>query len=146
MNNETLKLNLPTDWVLVQINSLSSDSLYHPNSIWAVCLDGSKWHEWLFFRHPDGQWVSERKLEQLEIMQAEDQRDESIVIINNQPARMSNETEKPVSKCGNKVHCMHPCCRTPPQNFNDEDFDWPGCTKCDTPGECSDCGKELFGS
>lgn len=27
-----------------------------------VCLDG-KWRGWLFRKHPDGQWVSVRKLE-----------------------------------------------------------------------------------
>jgi len=40
----------------------------------------SKFSGWLFFRHPDGHWVTERKLESWEIMQAEDQRDEGIVV------------------------------------------------------------------
>jgi hypothetical protein len=30
----------------------------------AVCFNpGGRWHGWLFYRHPDGQLVSERKLE-----------------------------------------------------------------------------------
>jgi len=46
----------------------------------AVQLDGGEWHGWLFNKHPDGKYVSQRKLEGWEIMQAEDQRDEGIVI------------------------------------------------------------------
>ena len=46
----------------------------------AVDLTGGEWHGWLFYRHPDGQFVSERKLEPWEIMQCEDQRDEGIVL------------------------------------------------------------------
>lgn len=46
----------------------------------AVQLDGGKWHGWLFNKHPDGKYVSQRKLESWEIMQAEDQRDQGIVI------------------------------------------------------------------
>lgn len=45
----------------------------------AVDLSGGKWHGWLFTRHPDGQFVSYRKLTDWEIMQAEDQRDLGIV-------------------------------------------------------------------
>ncbi|MBN7804860.1 hypothetical protein JZX86_05715 [Agrobacterium rosae] len=30
-----------------------------------VCLDG-KWKGWLFRKHPDGQWVSVRKLEEVD--------------------------------------------------------------------------------
>jgi len=31
----------------------------------AVCFNpGGRWHGWLFYRHPDGQLVSLRKLEQ----------------------------------------------------------------------------------
>lgn len=47
--------------------------------IYAACLDGGRFHGWLMWKHPDGQWVSKRKLEQWEIMQAEDQRDYGIV-------------------------------------------------------------------
>lgn len=47
--------------------------------IYAACLDGGRFHGWLMWKHPDGQWVSKRKLEQWEIMQAEDQRDSGIV-------------------------------------------------------------------
>lgn len=45
----------------------------------AACIDGSEWHGWGFSRHPDGQWVSVKKLSDWEIMQAEDQRDGGIV-------------------------------------------------------------------
>ena len=45
-----------------------------------ACLDGSKWHGWLFSRHPDGQLVSIRKLEDWEVMQAEDQQEYGIVL------------------------------------------------------------------
>ena len=44
-----------------------------------VCLDGGDWHGWLFVRHVDGAWVSFRKLETWEVMQAEDQLLEGIV-------------------------------------------------------------------
>jgi|GEM_PF-2325375 len=31
-----------------------------------VCFNpGGRWHGWLFRRHPDGQFVSERKLEEI---------------------------------------------------------------------------------
>ena len=46
----------------------------------AVDLSGGRFHGWLFYRHPDGQFVSERKLEPWEIMQAEDQRDDDVVL------------------------------------------------------------------
>lgn len=48
-----------------------------------ICLDGSDVHGWLFFRHPDGQLVTKRKLDDWEVMQAEDQRDRNIVISTN---------------------------------------------------------------
>lgn len=50
----------------------------HPDI--AVDLRGKDWHGWLFKKHPDGQWVSMRKLEGWEVMQAEDQRDEGLVL------------------------------------------------------------------
>ena len=37
-------------------------------------------NNWLYVRGPDGQWVTQRKLEGWEIMQAEDQRDEGVVL------------------------------------------------------------------
>ena len=46
----------------------------------AVDLSGGRFHGWLFYRHPDGQFVTERKLEPWEIMQAEDQRDDRVII------------------------------------------------------------------
>lgn len=59
---------------LEQFHLSSSDfTLVQRNPDKAVCLDGGKFHGWLMWRHPDGQWVSERKLESWEIMQAEDQ-------------------------------------------------------------------------
>lgn len=60
---------LPDDFILVQHN---------PDK--AVCLDGSRFHGWLMYRHPGGQFVSERKLEQWELMQAEDQWHYGIVL------------------------------------------------------------------
>lgn len=55
-------------------------TLLQTNPDYAVDLTGSRWHGWLFARHPDGQWVSQRKLSDWEVMQAEDQRDQNIVI------------------------------------------------------------------
>ena len=46
----------------------------------AVDLTGGRWHGWLFSRHTDGQFVSERKLEAWEVMQAEDQADDGVVL------------------------------------------------------------------
>jgi hypothetical protein len=54
--------------------------LLQQNPDCAVDLSGGRWHGWLFVRHPDGHWVSQRKLEGWEIMQAEDQRDGGIVL------------------------------------------------------------------
>lgn len=45
----------------------------------AACMDGGRFHGWLFAKGPDGQWVSQRKLEAWEAMQVEDQRDYGIV-------------------------------------------------------------------
>jgi hypothetical protein len=61
--------NLQEGWVRLQKN---------PERV--VCLDGCNWDGWLFMRHPDGHLVSLRKLKYWEIMQAEDQRDEGIII------------------------------------------------------------------
>jgi len=48
---------------------------------YAVQLDDkSDWYGWLFYKHPDGQFVSSRKLEAWEITQAEDQRDDNHII------------------------------------------------------------------
>lgn len=52
----------------------------------AVDLTGSRYHGWLFYLHPDGQWVTLRKLADWEIMQAEDQVDAEIVINKQQPS------------------------------------------------------------
>jgi hypothetical protein len=53
---------------------------HNGKAAYAACLDGSRFHGWLFAKGPeDGQWVSQRKLEGWEIMQAEDQRDYNIV-------------------------------------------------------------------
>ena len=40
----------------------------------------NKFYGWLFYKHPDGQWVTKRKLEDWEMMQAEDQREDRVVI------------------------------------------------------------------
>ena len=37
----------------------------------AVDLSGGPWHGWVFYRHPDGQFVSERKLTPQELFVAE---------------------------------------------------------------------------
>lgn len=45
-----------------------SQELFKLNEQQAVqCNPGGRFHGWLFRRHPDGQWISERKLEQTEI-------------------------------------------------------------------------------
>lgn len=67
------------DMVIVQIGP--SDLKHHPNTKWGVLLNArSRSNGWLFFRHPDGQWVIERRCEPWELMQVEDQRDMDIVI------------------------------------------------------------------
>ncbi len=47
----------------------------------AVQFDGnSPFYGWLFWHHPDGNWVSMSKLSPFDMTQAEDQRDSDIVI------------------------------------------------------------------
>ena len=42
--------------------------------VYAACMDSSARHyKWLMWLHPDGQWVSKRRLEDWEVMQVEDQ-------------------------------------------------------------------------
>jgi len=53
--------------------------LLQQNPDCAVDLNGDRYHGWLFVKGPDGQWVTNRKLADWEIMQAEDQRDYGIV-------------------------------------------------------------------
>lgn len=41
-----------------------------------VCFNpGGRWHGWLFYRHPDGQFVSERKLQEVEPQMAHSTRE-----------------------------------------------------------------------
>lgn len=48
--------------------------------VYAACMNPKMRHyQWLMWRHPDGQWVSKRKLESWEIMQVEDQEHYGIV-------------------------------------------------------------------
>lgn len=47
-------------------------------AVYAACMTG-RFAGWLMWKHPDGQWVSKRKLEARELMQVEDQRDDGIV-------------------------------------------------------------------
>ena len=54
--------------------------------VYAACLDGGRYHGWLMWKHPDGQWVTKRKMTSLEVMQAEDQAHYGIV----QEARKEN--------------------------------------------------------
>lgn len=49
--------------------------------VYAACLDRNARHyKWLMWKHPDGQWVSKRKLEEWEVMQAEDQEHYGIIL------------------------------------------------------------------
>ena len=48
--------------------------------VYAACMDSSARHyKWLMWLHPDGQWVSKRRLEDWEVMQVEDQAHYGIV-------------------------------------------------------------------
>jgi hypothetical protein len=52
----------------------------HGRLVYAACMDSEARHyKWLMWRHPDGQWVSKRKLEDWEVMQVEDQQHYGIV-------------------------------------------------------------------
>jgi hypothetical protein len=62
---------MPEGFVLLQTKSGQEQ--------YAACMIG-RFAGWLMWKHPDGQWVSDRKLEPWEIMQVEDQRDYDIVI------------------------------------------------------------------
>ena len=55
-------------------------TLLQKNPDYAANLMGGKMHGWLYFRGENREWVTNRKLASWEIMQAEDQRDEGIVI------------------------------------------------------------------
>ena len=49
--------------------------------VYAACMDANARHyKWLMWKHPDGQWVSQRKLEEWEVMQVEDQAHYGIVL------------------------------------------------------------------
>ena len=54
-------------------------TLVQQNPDCAVDLRQGKTHGWLYVRGADGQWVTCRKLDGWEIMQAEDQRDNGII-------------------------------------------------------------------
>jgi len=69
MNNA--RSEVPQGYVLLQ--------RHDGKPLYAACLDGGRFNGWLMSKHPDGQWVSQRKLESWEVMQAEDQRDYDIV-------------------------------------------------------------------
>lgn len=48
--------------------------------VYAACMDRDARHyKWLMWKHPDGRWVSKRKLENWEVMQFEDQEHYGIV-------------------------------------------------------------------
>lgn len=48
--------------------------------VYAACMNPKASHyKWLMWRHPDGQWVSKRKLLDWEVMQVEDQEHYGIV-------------------------------------------------------------------
>ena len=49
--------------------------------VYAACFDRNARHyKWLMWKHPDGQWVGKRKLEEWEVMQAEDQEHYGIIL------------------------------------------------------------------
>lgn len=54
-------------------------TLIQQNPDCAVALNGGRGHGWLYVKGPDGQWITHRKLDDWEIMQAEDQRDAGII-------------------------------------------------------------------
>ncbi|HWK69982.1 MAG TPA: hypothetical protein VNS29_03985 [Burkholderiaceae bacterium] len=62
---------VPDGYVLLQ--------RHNGQACYAACMSGT-FAGWLMWKHPDGQWVSKRKLEAWELMQVEDQRDDGIVI------------------------------------------------------------------
>ncbi|HET8870105.1 MAG TPA: hypothetical protein VFM48_06640, partial [Aquabacterium sp.] len=62
--------------------------------IYAACLDGGRYHGWLMWKHPDGQWVTKRKMTPTEIMQAEDQDHYGIVQDSNITALREKESGK----------------------------------------------------
>jgi hypothetical protein len=70
--HELLAENLPKSFVPLQTEN--------GKLVYAACMDPEMRHyKWLMWKHPDGQWVSKRKLEPWEIMQIEDQRDYGII-------------------------------------------------------------------
>ena len=52
---------------------------HNGKAYYAACMDGGPHHGWLMWKHPNGDWITKRKLEGWEIMQVEDQRDGNIV-------------------------------------------------------------------
>lgn len=62
-------MKVPATLTLLQINPAK-----------AVDLNGGITHGWLYYEHPDGYWITERKLDIFELMAATDQRDAGIVI------------------------------------------------------------------
>lgn len=66
-----IQVDLPKGFVPLQAEN---GSLTH-----AACFDNGRFHGWLMRANADGNWVSVRKLETWEVMQAEDQRDYGII-------------------------------------------------------------------
>lgn len=66
---------VPTGFVLLQ--------RHNGHACYAACMDGGVFHGWLMWKAPNGNWVSQRKLAEWEIMQVEDQRDGSWVFSTN---------------------------------------------------------------
>jgi hypothetical protein len=77
---------VPPFFFLFKIMSTGSNHLSNglillqENPNCAVDLSGGEMHGWLYYQAPGEDWVKQRKLLDWEIMQAEDQRDESIVL------------------------------------------------------------------
>lgn len=71
MKRFPIKSDLPKNFVPLQQEN--------GKLVYAACMDGGHFHGWLMWKHPDGQWVSKRKLEPWEIMQVEDQAHYAIV-------------------------------------------------------------------
>ena len=65
------RINVPEGYIPLQ--------MHNGVLVYAACFDHGPFHGWLMYLPPNGQWVSKRKLEPWEIMQAEDQEHYGIV-------------------------------------------------------------------
>ena len=78
--------------------------------VYAACMDANARHyKWLMWKHPDGQWVSKRKLEDWEVMQAEDQAHYGIVL-EPTPEPKQPALDDPCPGCRKGGVCRTPKC------------------------------------